>query len=173
MNITKPEDYVGRFAISQNKYTTPKLEGFITDYEKFYLIDLLGPELYELFIADLAAPVIGEPTDQRFKNIYDPIYLEKNNCFNYRRISRGIPEMLKQFIFFEFTRKQNPKNTITGNVTNINENSKPAKNSASYMNPNYNEGVLSYRTIQEFILANKVDYPEFDGTEKRLITLFY
>ena len=141
MSITKVEEYVDRFKISQNKLTTPKLQEFIDYYERRYLIDLLGKELYDLFIANLALGS-GTPTEQRFIDIWEEIYIDKANClelkcrgFSYhethRLESEGIPEMLRNFMFYEYTRKQGFKNTIVGNLRAEGENSSPIPNQNS------------------------------------------
>ena len=170
MSITNTTDYINRFGISQNKYDTNDLQAYIEDFEKQYLIDLLGKDLYDLFIADLVG---GVPQDARFLAIYNEIYLSNDSaCKNESTISRGMPEMLKSFVFFEYTREQQIKNTITGNVKASNENSVIVANSASRMMKLYNKGVDSYSVIAEYIVDNEATYPEYDGTLKEYIGYF-
>jgi len=171
MSITKVEEYVNRFAISQNKYDVVDLRSYIDTYEKYYLIDLLGKELYDLFIADLD-PITGLPVTPRFIDIYNEIYLDENRC-NEVSISRGIPELLKDFVYFEYTREQQIKNTITGNVKSNNENSVKANNSSSRMMKLYNKGVDSFNVIAEYIVDNSATYPEYKGIIKEYIGYFY
>lgn len=171
MSITKIEDYKNRFAISQNKFTTVKLAEYIYFYEKKYLIDLFGKELYDLFILDLDTN--GNPQSQRFIDIFEEIYLDPNTGFNYPRQSLGIKEMLKGFIYFEYTRKQGQQNTIIGNQTATAENSERVPFYASLMIESYNEAVLSYETIRSVLIEEKTTiYPEYNGTKKEFITPF-
>lgn len=170
MSITQTTEYINRFAISQNKYDTTDLQAYIDEYEKEYLIDLLGKDLYDLFVADLVA---GVPQTARFIAIYDEIYLDEGVCLDKATISRGIPTMLKDFVYFEYTREQQNKNTITGNVKASNENSVKANNSATRMRKLYNKGVDSVNVIAEYIVDNSATYPEYKGTIKEYIGFFY
>lgn len=169
MSITQTTDYVDRFKISQNKYTN--LQATIDFYEKSYLIKLLGKDLYDLFIADLVAGG-GYPTEQRFIDIYEPIYIEQTLC-EYNLTSEGIPEMLKGFVYFEYTRKQNQTNTIVGNVKGDAENSVGVDNQNSYMIEIYNWSVMYFQTIR-YILKGEPDvYPEYKGTSLDFSTIIY
>lgn len=170
MSITKTEDYISRFAISQNKYTTPQLQDFIDHYEEKYLKDLLGTELYNLLIADLD-PITGEPQTQRFIDIWEPFDLDTNYCHQHIRLeSEGIPEMLKNFNFFEYARKQGHQNTIVGTVRAAGENSSPIPNQNTYMDELYNTGVMSYLAIAYLVKSEPDIYPEYKGKLKEFKT---
>ena len=171
MSITQTSEYIGRFKLSVNSKTEDKLQDFIDYYERTTLIALMGKELYDLFIADLD-PITGIPVTQRFIDIYDEIYLDENTCFDYQRISEGIPEMLKNFVWFEYTRKQNQKSSINGTVRPTGENSTSIPNQNSYIVEYYNKGIFSYRTIAEFIRKDLTIYPEYKGVLKEFVTPF-
>lgn len=163
MSITVLSDYTDRFAIAQNKFTEAKLQASIDFYEPIYLIKLLGKDLYDLLIADLD-PVTGEPTTQRFIDIWESIYIEESQCLcGHNLTSYGIPEMLKGFNFFEYTRKQNQKNTIVGNVKGDSENASNIDNQNSYMIEIFNWAVMSYKTIRHILITEPDIYPEYAG----------
>lgn len=170
MSITKTSEYIDRFEISQNIHTTPKLQASIDFYEPQYLIKLFGKELYDLFIADLD-PVTGLPQTQRFIDVWDPIYIEEQYCFCEHDLnSDGIPEMLKGFNYFEYTRKQSHQNTIVGNVRSDAENSSNIMNYNSYMIEIYNIAVLSFKTIRHILKTEPDVYPEYKGCDLEFTT---
>lgn len=173
MSITKLSDYTDRFAIAQNRLTESKLQASIDFYEPVYLKKLLGKDLYDLLIADLD-PVTGLPTTQRFIDIWEPIYIEDNHCFcSHNLTSEGIPEMLKGFVFFEYTRKQNQKNTIVGNVKGDAENSTNIDNQNSYMIEIFNWSVMYYKTIRHILITEPDIYPEYKGRDMDFSTIIY
>jgi hypothetical protein len=170
----------GKYKISQNSYTTDDLTTYISKYESRYLIKLLGSDLYDLFIDSLISNI---PTNV-YLTLYSafhadnlnssmvwfpigggkPDYSDATNC-NLPKIiiSEGILEMLKGFIFFEYTRDQSIKNTIAGNVQEDNENSKAVSQLQAGIKEKYNEAVSTYQAIQWYISQHMDDYPDFNG----------
>ena len=89
MSIVVKTDFRGEYNISKNCYD--QLDFFIEKYENYYLVRLLGAELYTLFIADLTVTNPQIPQTSRFLNIFNLFNIDDNNCIV---ISEGIREML-------------------------------------------------------------------------------
>lgn len=104
--------------IAKNKYTTANLNGFIDKYEYQYLRKILGDDLLTKFFADLSGSTPQHPKFLALLN--GETYLD---CDGKYVIYEGLKEALKYFIWVEFVRKSNYKNTISGSVTGQNENS--------------------------------------------------
>ena len=183
MSITVPSDYQDILAISQNKYDQQDLQKYIDEYEEDYLICMLGKELYDLFISDLD-PITNLPTTQRFIDIYNPIYFEGNHniydpfyldCFCHLKPKKteGIPEMLKEFVYFHYGRDMNVQNTITGYVRADNENSTNVPFTETKGIRVYNKGIYNYNGIIYYIHQNKDVYPEWDGYVKEYTGYIY
>lgn len=185
-------DFTGLYKIAQDNNTADILAAYIEKYEQKYLIDLLGFELYELFIDDL--DVSDEPQTARFVTIYEPlnyapngagepnfIPIEFSRSRNGRSLdpdirseivptySEGILKMLKGFIYFEFVKEYGYQVAQTGIVTNKDENSDPLPGAKmlGLIESRYNEAIASYQVIRNYIMANASTYPEFDGVEKK------
>jgi hypothetical protein len=180
MALVVVSDFTDKYKLAVNNFTTTDLQAYITKYEKRYLQDLLGIDLYNLFIASYSS---GLPTgiyltlynDFAFDNATfgygftplgsDVTIIEGNNTQKIIR-SEGIKEMLKGFIFWEYSRKQKVKNTTTGNVEETNENSNSLSSLRAFIDANYNEAITSYNAIQEYIRQNLSVYPDFNGLSK-------
>ena len=150
----------GRYKVNQSDFTESDLTWYINEMETKYLVSLLGVELYNLFIADLFQ---GNPQDQRFIDIY--------NAFNYDKYgevvtSQGLIEMLKGFIFCEFTREQNFDNSINGNTQKRYEIGDTVTARKNGLMMKYNASIKNYCAIQRYICDNKDSYPEFNGQPK-------
>lgn len=177
--LTYSDFATGKYRISMTTDTQTSVTSYITKYEKRYLQNLLGIELYNLFMASLVSNV---PT-----GVYLTIYNEfaednDNSGFTFQRLdgtilesveggskagpivrSEGIKEMLKGFIFFEFTRDQGVKNTPNGNVQAENENAIFVSQNEAFIKGRYNEAVDTYQAIQWYIGQHLDDYPTFNG----------
>lgn len=185
MSILVPSDFVGRVAISQNKFDAADLQSYIDELEIKYLDDLLGCELSALLITDLALPVSGEPTAQRFKNIYDKFCHDitglvfplpwHHDFFEFfversrQNRSRGIKEMLKGFIYFEYVRDQPLTNSSIGVSESKGVASSLVTSQNSGLSFRYNDSINDYWNIQFFINENLTDYPEYNGVRKNVV----
>lgn len=159
--LIQTSDFTGKYSIAQNSFTP--LQSYINKYEKEYLVDLLGVELYDLFAADVTSYA---PVTPIYQSIYNPFKQDYNKCIVY---SVGMKEMLLGFIYFEYMRDQKIKNTITGAVVNANENARESGFSEFNLFSKYNEGIHTYEAIQWFINENKTDYPTYNGKCKKLM----
>lgn len=104
--------------IAKNEYTTASLQGYIDEYEHKYLREMLGDDLLVRFFADLSGSTPQHPK-----------FLALLNGTNYRDadgkwvIYEGLKKALQFFIWVEYVRKSNYKNTISGTTEGQNENS--------------------------------------------------
>jgi len=163
MAIVLTSDFTGTelaLPINQVNDDTTILESVIDATEKEILTDLLGVDLYDLFVADLTGtPEV--PVTQKYLDIF--------NAFQYDSDwgiikSLGIKEMLKRFIYYNYLKSKAYKASQNGIVSSQLENSVNTSNEFLYSK--YNEGVLNYKAIQQKIIDNSSDYPDFNGQYK-------
>lgn len=188
MSLLTATDFTGIFAVSQNKYDSAKLQLYIDQLEESYLEELMGCDLYALYKADL--DVNNIPQTQRFIDIfnkfcYDTQYCVKdcepnyfdyplyflNYCFNYQNKSRGIKDMLRGFMFAEYTRDQQITNSSIGANKSTGVASSLVANSAQAIRRHYNDSIKDYWNIQYYIVENESTYPEFKGVKKEYISI--
>lgn len=185
MSLTIPSDYKGSVSIAQNKNDRVKLQEYLDEKEPEYLTDLLGCELYDLFVSDL--DIDNKPQTQRFIDIYNAIcddlegvcfiaidwYEDYLNCYcsNRQNRSKGIISMLKGFMYFEYVRDQQVVNSSVGPNKSVGVASELVNNSSTSINKNYNKSIVDYWNIQYFIKINPDIYPEFNGITKQSISV--
>jgi hypothetical protein len=144
------QDFTGKYQLSTGMYDVAKLQDYIDKYEKRYLIELFGAKLYDEFISDLN--IQNVPKSPNFLKIYNPFY--ENITFRQLIISEGILEMLKGFVYFEYSKDLINQMTPYGNVRPISENSEPVSTLYSMIYARYNEAIKTYRAIQTYIVTN-------------------
>lgn len=169
MNILTLADFSakGKFELHTGMFDAPRVQEYIDKYEKRYLIELLGFDLYQLFEADLILGA-GTPTEPRFLTIFEALGIDKAGCVIY---SEGFKEMLKGFIYYEYAKDLINQMTPIGNVLPTGENSDKATTLYSMMYTRYNDACSSYKTIQYYICRNKdgFDYSDFSGNQKGFV----
>ena len=163
-----PSDFTGEYQLGGNPLQTTNFQIYINKLEKKYLTDLLGVELYNLFIADL--DVNFYPQLPIYQAIYEEIEEDSQYGTGCQHRSLGMIEMLKGFIYYHWLRDQFTTKTISGAVKNEFSNSQPATMSQTNMDEKYNESVCMYNAIKWYINENKIDYPDYNGIEKCSIT---
>lgn len=151
--IITNKDFIGRWKINQSDQTTKDLDEYIAKYEKFYLIQLLGKELFDLFEADLVAKV---PQTQIYIDIFNEFYVDNDSCVYH---SQGMKAMVLGFVFYHYVKDQRIINTTQGNRINSVEVSS-AFPSFSVLVSRFNESVDNVNAIQWFIDDSIVLYPE-------------
>lgn len=155
----------GKYELHRGLFDNVKIQNYIDKYEKRYLLELLGVELYNEFHSDLIAGG-GYPTEARFQEIYEPL----NFDYSFEiYLSEGIKEMLIGFIYFEFVKDLINQMTVNGNVLPVGENSEPARTLYTTMYDRYNMSVKSYDTIQKHIWLNRSEYDHFNGNPKGFV----
>ena len=172
MSFLQPSDFKGLVSQSKNEFTTPKIQLYIDEYEPEYLQDLLGCDMYDDFVADLlptpAVPT-SVPQDPKFLAIFNPFCIDTDtNCYNNKEVSKGIKEMLKFFIFWEYARDNQEEFAITGATKNAFSNSELVALSHTRLYRNYNKGIETYKAIQWYICDNpeNYDYDNYNGEHK-------
>ena len=145
----------GKYELHTGIYDVARLSAYIKKYEKLYLIQLLGVDLYNDFISNLTSP--------KYVYIFDAFEIDYERCII---ISEGIKEMLFGFIYFEYLKDLTNQITPNGNVRPIGENSADVSTLYTMMYNRYNESINSYRAIQTYICKNLNDYDTFNGVNK-------
>jgi hypothetical protein len=145
----------GKFELHTGIYDVARLNAYIERYEKRYLIQLLGVDLYNDFIAN--------PTNPEYIYIFDAFEIDYERCII---ISEGMKEMLTGFIYFEYLKDLTNQITPNGNVRPIGENSADVSTLYTMMYNRYNESINSYKGIQTYICKNLTDYDTFNGVNK-------
>ena len=161
MSIILNTDFKGQYAVSQSCYGS--LNDYIVKYEKQFLIELLGAELYLLYIADLDGATPQAPQTQRFIDIHNSFNLDEDNCI---RSSEGLRQMIVQFIYFYYTRDTNFSPSDSGVMRTVSEVSSILPYNGYNLIESYNQGVKNYHEVQWFICDNSDIYPE-ENTQRK------
>ena len=172
MSILSQNDFVsGRYALSINPNQVATLQIHIDYVENYYLKRLFGIVLYDLFIADLALPVVGEPTSARFIKVFNAFdYQDTNDCIY---SSEGIKEMLKGLTYFYYLRDLNNKVATTGTIVTVSANSENVSALWANVTSRYNEGVNTYWVISQYMYDfDSINYPEFTGVGTSIVHQF-
>lgn len=140
------DDFINKFELSRGMFVTNKFTSYIERYEKQYLVNLMGSDLYDQFMSDL------DPNDMPQSPNFWAIYSPFDEDWNHRILeSRGIIDMLKGFIYFEYSKDLINQQTPFGNVDPKSENSEVSSTVYNMMYNRYNESVKTYTNIQMYI----------------------
>ncbi len=93
MSIVLNTDFKGEYKVPNTCFD--ELDVFIEKYEKHYLLQLLGAELYGLFKADLTVIDPQTPQTARFLSVFNEFDLDISACLF---SSSGMRKMLVKFI---------------------------------------------------------------------------
>jgi hypothetical protein len=149
MALITTSDFINKWELSTGMYSTAKLTEYISRYEPQYLRQLFGVDLYNSFVSDLSANI---PQSPNFKLVFDPLYVDENLAFMIE--SRGVLDMLKGFIYFEYAKDLMNQQTPFGNVQQTAENSVVVNTLQTMMYARYNESITSYQSIRSYMLSN-------------------
>ena len=163
LNITYKDFGKGKWELASGMYEQQKINGYIDLYTNKLLAQLLGVEMYNLFVANLD-PITFQPIDAKYLAIYNPFMHEQNNCNII--ISDGMIDMIKGFIYFEYLKDQINQVWVSGNVAPIGENSKDISTLSQQIYTRYNQGVFTYHAIQQYICDNSNENPKYNGHNK-------
>jgi len=152
----------GEYTIPQDSYSD--IQPYLDKYEKKYLIELLGCELYDLFIADLVG---GVPQTQIYIDIYNEICEDEGSAIVR---SEGMKIMLIEIVYFYIVRDLAVKKSSSGVGFNVNEVTDGPTYSGFNIVEAFNEGVKNYRVIQWYICDNSTDYPDYNGQGLNVIS---
>lgn len=163
MSLVLNSDFTGKYALSLTQYNTSVLDAYIEKYTKRYLLKLLGAELYDLFIADLDASTPQVPQTAPYTTIFNEFHLNINGELV---VSNGIVEMLKGFIYYEYSKDIAQVQTPIGNVQPSGENGLTTGVNMT-LTTRYNEAVDTFKAIQEYIEYNIQDFATYNGVEAK------
>lgn len=147
----EPNDFLtGKYEISFGMYDEARLIDYIERYEATYLRNLFGVDMYNEFIGDLDANNV--PLSPNFLKLYLP-FAEDVTLYTQLE-SRGLLDMLKGFIYFEYCREQINLATPYGAVKPNSENSTIVNTIFNTMYFKYNEALKTYKAIRDYIYLN-------------------
>jgi len=154
MSFLTLADFTGEVNVSQNKYANTDLTYIIASVEESILKDLLGEDLYNKFITDLASITPSAIyTDLRDGKTYT---VQNSDGVTVNVLYKGIKPMLKYFTHAELIKFQDSQNTETGQVTPENNNSVRMVKAhfSALIEASYNKGVALY----SYDIENYSDY---------------
>ena len=157
---------VGELKLARGQFSEPDLQNTIDRLEPSILKDLLGCDLYDLFTTDWD-PVTKTFSTARFTDLYNA-FCEDDNCGQVR--SKGMKEMLKYFVWYEYISEQAFQNRVTGERKQDAENSTRAKFDEFAPFTKYNEAIDTYWAIQWFMCENSSTYPEENSLKKEKVS---
>jgi len=170
----------GKYELGTGNYDEARLVDYIARYTRQYLAELMGAKLFDVYEAQL--DLSGASTQQRFIELEEPFTMDistfnqvgyfgnGSNVFRRVIISNGMKDMLMAFIYFEYLKDSISVATPIGIVQPSGENSKTPNTLHVQIYTRYNDGVRTWRAIQERIVANPndLDYTDFNGVNKML-----
>lgn len=174
MSILAPTDFQqGTYKLSSDTYSKLNIEQFITEWEDHYLRRLFGAELFALYDDNLPRfSVITAPFAEQSATgtVFYPIgQLEGDfETFNPQIWeSFGLVDMLKGFIYFEFSKRVGMSVTSAGRHEPETETSSKPNMAAvnALIGDAYNRAIQSYKAIQWYMSKSDHagDYPEYNG----------
>jgi hypothetical protein len=161
LNITYNDFGKGKYELHKGMYEQQKINGYIDKYERIYLVQLLGVDTYNAFVADLVA---GVPQSPQWLAIYNAFVYDEQYCGVV--ISDGMVEMVKGFIYFEYLKDQINQTWVSGVVSPSGENSTNVSTLNQQIYTRYNDAVRIYKAIQQYICDNSGTYPNYNGIGK-------
>ncbi len=154
-------DFKNFHQLARSAATDAVLQAYIDKYEVQYIYQLLGKHLGHNFISDLDATT-HLPTAQRFKNIFNEIYVQDDRGGRLW-ISPGMKSLLLSLVFYNYVFKTQAKHTQTGVVLNQIEVSQLASNT-DFAEAKWNEALDGIETIQWYCKHYAPSqYPEYKG----------
>lgn len=160
--IVTSADFVAYYGLATDIQLAPRIQAYIDRWEKYYIRRLLGVELGNLFIADLA----NATQDPRFVVIEDAFDEQDETWCNKIRSSRGMKDMLTAMIYYHFVFDGQLSNTQTGVNLPQNETSQTLspRAAAREAEKKWNELLDTVEAIQWYCRDFKPeDYPEYLG----------
>ena len=143
-----PGDFTGKFELHNGMYVNDKIVDYINRYEKRYLVDLFGEKLYNEFVNDID-PLTNAPKSPNFIKLFNPFVYDVNLYDTL--VSEGVIDMLKGFIYFEYSKDNYNQQTVYGNVQQRAENSKVVNTLQTLLYNRYNEAITTFRAIRDYI----------------------
>ena len=170
MAILQVSDFEsGRYKIPVKTNQDSGLTEKIDFIENTYLPRMFGVELYDLFIADLAGTP-SVPVSARFLQVFNAFNDQTDDILTQ---SEGIKVMLEGLVYYLYIRDRVTRVTVDGLKVTTGENSNNVTAIGHDITSRYNEAILNYQTIQNYMFNVDPDtYPEFDGVHERSNHIF-
>lgn len=177
--ITTANFASGEYQITGTTNTTAELQAAITRWEGYYMTNLFGGALYELYIAGIAAI----PPETRFVRVRDAFHLQEDDGGKFHH-SEGLVVMLKALIYAEFIlQNRGIKIGVNGAVSFEAEAASrtPYLTIQHIAKTAYNRGVDTYKAIrwrmkssdiEDAAVIDSEDFPEFTGIKLDYMTHF-
>ncbi len=165
MSIIDETYFIGKIDLpTDNVNRVNKLQTYIDDSEKEYLIKALGYELYKLFIAYVANPT---PTVDRYDDILngsDFTNITTNKLDNWNGLQNTeLKSFLAYFSYYEFLDGENESASGDGVTSNEFENSIKVSPIQKQTRA-FSLGKELYCKLYDFLKANEDTYPEWNYT---------
>lgn len=164
MSIIDETYFVGELSLpTDNAGKVNKLQVYIDRAQKKYLIDVLGYELYALFIAELPTP-----SSQRFTDILEGADFT-NTITGLEDHWDGLTNtelqsLLAYFTYYQFLKSNQRGETGNGTTSNLFENSEKVSSIFNQQQA-YNLGVEQYKKLRDYLLTNSDTYTEWQYIE--------
>lgn len=159
--ITTPQVFEGKFAITRSfSEGGNKIQEYIDYYEPYYMNNLFGAALCVLFLEGI------EAEEEKYVVLYDAFAYD-SDTLREPVTSEGVEVMLKCLIYAHYMREDLGVATSNGKVILKPEGGENASDAFDSSFAFYNEGILTYQAIQQYMKDYREDYPEFKGTERQ------
>jgi hypothetical protein len=151
-------DFTGIYVVGKNLLTTAELDDFIELNEEKYCSQIFGAELWKLIKLAIADNIEDYPS---YKKVIEPF---NEDVCGRMLSSTGLADVLKGLIYFDFIAHSSTRPNFAGGLS-----AKKVENSTSSAFPEvqaydkWNRAVSISRNIQDYIMLNRNDYPEFNG----------
>ena len=156
--------FINKFATTQNEFDQAKLTDYIARYETITLIELLGKELYDLYVTGIAG---GDPIYEQLRDAFT-VQLDGGEILD----SRGVDDIILGVVYFYYHRDNYTQQSINGGVKNKGENSDNVSVFVSNIQARWDEAIVSYQAIQGYICENDSVYPTYLGLNKSILGIF-
>lgn len=143
--IIQPSDFTGKYQLATSNNLTPQIQSAIDRWEKFYLYQLLGQALGDLFITD--ATTTHAPVTARFLAFYNKFNLQDG--FEMRS-SQGLKDFLLACVFYEYVFDVQSSSTQAG-VSSTNVDTASQSDANRYAERRFNDGLSTYECIRKYI----------------------
>ncbi len=157
-------DFANKFKLSLTTFNKTEIDDYILRYEVITLTELMGKELYDLYVIGIAG------SDPIYEQLRDPFteQLSSGILLN----SRGVDDISLGVVYFYWSRDNMTQQTSNGPVKQLGENNEMASVYAANIESRWNEAIKSYTDIQRYICDNLDVYPTFKGFEKNVLNIF-
>jgi hypothetical protein len=148
------------FKLPVNSLTNNDLQAVIDRVEMEVLGDLLGEELTILFLNDLQS---GVPQSSIYLDLFNKFRIKATICEPIY-VSKGIKNMLKNSVVFEYLKLIETQHTMVGTASGQSEtSSKYSALNSSKVIESYFNATRTFNAITKFICENIHNYPLYEG----------